>query len=103
MRHQGRGEQGNPVVGMDPIMGVVAELLAERNRLDALLTEALEQYAMFEEGLNARLGHADPDEAALLLAERARIEDMLGIAELVDRIDRIRERVALIESQRDAA
>lgn len=87
------------MTGLDPLAGIIAELVAERKRLDGLLDEALEQYAMFEEGMNVRMKHADPDEAAMLLAERARVEDMLGIVDLVDRIDRIRERVQLMRRE----
>lgn len=89
--------------GMDPLSGIVAELLAERRRLDDLLDDALEQFALFEDGLTARLHGATPEQGAALMAERARMEDVLGVAELVDRIDRIRERIDLIQSDQAAA
>ena len=87
--------------GLDLLVGIIAELMAERKRLDGLLDEALDQYALFEEDMNVRMKQADATEAAQLLAERARIEDMLGIVDLVDRIDRIRERIELM--RRDQA
>lgn len=82
--------------------GIVAELQAERKRLDALLDEAMEQYALFEEDINGRMKAAGPAEMDGLMAERARVEDMLGIADLVDRIDRIRERIEAIQAERAA-
>jgi hypothetical protein len=90
------------VTGLDPLAGIIDELRGERKRLDTLLDEALDQYAIFEEGMNVRMKHANSDEAALLLAERARVEDMLGIVDLVDRIDRIRERIELMQREQAA-
>jgi hypothetical protein len=87
---------------LDPLAGIIDELRGERKRLDTLLDEALDQYAIFEEGMNVRMKHANSDEAALLLAERARVEDMLGIVDLVDRIDRIRERIELMQREQAA-
>lgn len=84
---------------MDPMADLVAQLLAERKRLDDLLDEALEQYALFEEGMNPRMKIASPAEMEGLMAERARVEDMLGIVDLVERIDRIRERIELIRAE----
>lgn len=91
------------VQSMDPLAGIVAELVAERKRLDSLLDEALDQYALFEEDMNARMKGAGPAEMARLMAERARVEDVLGIVDLVDRIDRIRERIELINAEAAAA
>lgn len=89
------------MTGLNPLAGIIAELVAERKRLDGLLDEALDQYALFEDGMNIRMKHANADEAAVLLVERAHVEDLLGIIDLVDRIDRIRERVELM--RRDQA
>lgn len=68
----------------------LAELQAERKRLDALLDDAVAQFALVEEDMNARMKAATPEQLQELMAERARIEDALGIAELVDRIDELR-------------
>ncbi len=75
----------------------LAELAAERRRLDTLLDDALGQFALYEEGMNARMKAASADEMPALLAERARMEDALGIAELVERIDAIRERMIALK------
>lgn len=72
------------------------DLLAERKRLDALLDEAMDAYALAEEDLNPRMKAAGPDELKALMAERSRIEEALGIADLVDRIDLLRERIAAL-------
>lgn len=82
----------------DAFDAIVAELAAERKRLDQLLDEALEQFALYEEGMNARMKVASAEEMPALMAERARMEDALGIAELVERIDGIRERMAAIKA-----
>lgn len=82
----------------DPFEAILLELQAERKRLDQLLDDALEQYALYEEDMNARMKAASPTEMPALMAERARMEDALGIAELVDRIDTIRQRVADIKA-----
>lgn len=68
-----------------------AELMAEKKRLDALLDEALDQYALYEEGMNIRFKTANEAERAALMAERNEIEDKLGIVALVLRLDEIRE------------
>lgn len=70
------------------------ELQDERKRLDALLDDAVAQFALVEEDMNARMKVATPEQLQELMAERARIEDALGIAELVDRIDETREQIA---------
>lgn len=70
------------------------ELQDERKRLDALLDDAVAQFALVEEDMNARMKVATPEQLQELMAERARIEDALGIAELVDRIDDTREQIA---------
>ncbi len=71
-------------------------LAAERKRLDALLDQAMEQYALVEEDLNARMKGKSGPELDALMAERARIEDTLGIVELVERIDHIRAQMAAL-------
>lgn len=69
----------------------MAELLAEKKRLDALLDDALDQYALYEEGMNIRFKTANELERAALMAERNEIEEKLGIVALVLRLDEIRE------------
>ena len=69
----------------------MAELLAEKKRLDALLDDALDQYALYEEGMNIRFKTANEIERAALMAERNEVEDKLGIVALVLRLDEIRE------------
>ncbi|MGE5475942.1 MAG: hypothetical protein ACM3Q1_04755 [Bacteroidales bacterium] len=81
----------------------LAELQDERRRLDALLDDAVAQFALVEEDMNARMKVATPQQLQALMEERARIEDALGIAELVDRIDDLRERILRLNSGRDAA
>ncbi|AVM75314.1 hypothetical protein MSR1_28460 [Magnetospirillum gryphiswaldense MSR-1] len=69
----------------------MAELLAEKKRLDALLDDALDQYALYEEGMNIRFKSANETERTALMAERNEVEDKLGIVALVLRLDEIRE------------
>lgn len=81
----------------------LAHLEAERKRLDALLDDAVAQYALVEEDMNVRMKAASPAQLQELMAERARIEESLGIAALVEAIDAIRERMALVRSAASAA
>lgn len=76
----------------------MAALVEERKRLDALLDDALEQYALYEEGMNARMKGAAPDVMAQLMAERAGVEETLGIADLVERLDQIRDRMTAMKA-----
>lgn len=89
-------------VNSDPYLAIVAELVAERSRLDGLLDDALAQFALYEDEFNLRLSAATPAQRQALMQERAQMEEMLGIADLVERIDRIRERVAMLEAQVDS-
>lgn len=82
---------------MDPFEATLAELAAERKRLDDLLDDALEQFAHFEEVMNPRMKVASPAEMPALMAERGLMEDALGIVELVEQIDVIRERMAVLK------
>ena len=68
----------------------MAELLAEKKRLDALLDDALDQYALYEEGMNIRFKTANEAERTALMVERNEVEDKLGIVTLVLRLDEIR-------------
>lgn len=86
---------------MDPFDAILEELAGERKRLDELLDEALEQFAQYEEAMNARMKVAGPDQMPALMEERSRMEDALGIADLVDRIDQIRERMTVLKAQAD--
>lgn len=81
----------------------LAELQGERKRLDALLDDAVAQFALVEEDMNARMKVATPEKLQELMAERARIEDALGIAELVDRIDEVRAAIAQVQAEIAAA
>lgn len=81
----------------------LARLESERKRLDAMLDDAVAQFALVEEDMNARMKAASPAQLQELMAERARIEESLGIAVLVDRIDEIRARAALVKSAAAAA
>lgn len=81
----------------------LAELQDERKRLDALLDDAVAQFALVEEDMNARMKVATPERLQELMAERARIEDALGIAELVDRIDDVRGRILQLQAEIAAA
>ncbi|MGE5518175.1 MAG: hypothetical protein ACM31D_20420 [Bacteroidota bacterium] len=81
----------------------LAELQDERKRLDALLDDAVVQFALVEEDMNVRMKAATPAELQELMAERARIEDALGIAQLVDRIDDIRGLIAQLQAAALAA
>jgi hypothetical protein len=74
----------------------LAFLAAEKKRLDQLLDDAMDQYALVEEDLNVRMKGKSGVELDALMAERARIEDTLGIVALVDRIDVIREKIAAL-------
>jgi hypothetical protein len=74
----------------------LADLAAERKRLDDLLDDALEQFAHFEEVMNPRMKAASPEEMPALMAERSLMEDALGIVDLVERIDAIRERMVVL-------
>ncbi|MBC7953219.1 MAG: hypothetical protein H7Z12_15535 [Rhodospirillaceae bacterium] len=82
---------------MDPFEATLDQLAAERKRLDDLLDDALEQFAHFEEVMNPRMKAASPDELPALMAERGLMEDALGIVELVEQIDVIRERMAVLK------
>lgn len=81
----------------------LARLEAERKRLDARLDDAVAQYALVEEDLNIRMKAASPAQLQELMAERARIEESLGIVALVEAIDAIRERMAMVRSAASAA
>ena len=74
-----------------------ASLLEEKKRLDALLDEALEQYAHYEEGMNERFKLADAAGRAALMAERNAVEDKLGIVALVQRLDEIRDALKVLQ------
>ena len=81
-------------------MTMLDELLAERKRLDALLDDALEQFALYEEEMNPRMKAAQsPDELQMLINERSIMEETLGIADLVIRIDELREHIDQLKSQ----
>ncbi len=68
-------------------------LIAEKDRLDRQLDEALRSFADYEENMNLRWRTADPVARQALIAERHRVEDELGIVILVERLDQIRERL----------
>ena len=68
---------------------LTAALMEERDRLDAQLDEALHVFAEYEEGMNLRWRTADPATRQELMAERARVEEQLGIVALVEGLDEI--------------
>lgn len=69
-------------------------VLAEKEALDLRLDEALRAFATFEEEMNHRWRDADASARQTLLAERAQVEESLGIVALVDRLDQIRDLLA---------
>lgn len=79
------------------------ELQNERKRLNALLDDAVVQFALVEEDMNARMKAATPERLQELMVERAAIEDALGIAELVDRIDDVRRHIDQLQAASAAA
>lgn len=70
---------------------MIDALLAEKNRLDQQLDDALHTFADYEEGMNVRWQTADEAGRLVLMAERNRIEEELGVVALVLRLDEIRE------------
>ncbi|MBC7908823.1 MAG: hypothetical protein H7Y60_19015 [Rhodospirillaceae bacterium] len=78
---------------MSDTAAILDQLAAERKRLDDLLDDALEQFAHFEEIMNPRMKAASPEEMPALMAERSLMEDALGIVQLVEQIDVIREQM----------
>jgi len=71
-------------------MSDLAALAEEKKRLDQLLDDALDQYALYEEDMNIRFKTADEAGRAALMAERNEVEEKLGIVALVMRLDEIR-------------
>lgn len=88
---------------MTDVQAQLSALLDERKRLDALLDDALHQFALVEEDLNPRMKAATPAQLQELMAERACIEETLGIADLVDRIDQVRAQIARLKAGGSAA
>lgn len=70
---------------------MLSALEDEKKRLDQQLDTALDQYALYEEGMNERFKHANESERAALMAERNQVEETLGIVALVMRLDEIRD------------
>jgi hypothetical protein len=87
----------------NPFDASLDELVGEQKRLDALLDEAVARYALVEEDMNARMKAASPQRLQELMAERAQIEESLGIVELVERIDVIRGCIAVLRGRAGAA
>lgn len=73
------------------------QLLDEKKRLDIQLDEALDQYALYEEGMNIRFKTASDSERAALMAERNEVEEKLGIVTLVMRLDEIRAQIEALK------
>lgn len=86
---------------VDALQTQLVQLQDERKRLDALLDDAVAQYALVEEDMNARMKGASPEQVQALLGERTRIEESLGIAALVERIDAVREEMARLQAGAD--
>lgn len=72
----------------------LVELRQERQTLDALLDAAVVRFARVEEEVNARMKLASPEQVRDLMAERDRVEDALGIADLLNRIDAVQQQMA---------
>lgn len=64
---------------------------AEKEQLDSRLDEALRAFATFEEQMNRRWREADAETRQHLLAERGQVEEALGIADLVDRLEQVQK------------
>ena len=77
-------------MSVDESLTMTDALTQERSRLDAQLDEALHAFAEYEEGMNLRWHTADPAARQELMAERARVEEQLGIVAMVERLDEIR-------------
>lgn len=78
---------------------LLAQLIDERKRLDDLLDDALAQFALYEEEMNARWRGATPEQIQALMAERAQMEEAMGIADLVIRIDELRVQIEDLKSR----
>lgn len=81
----------------------LVRLQDERTRLDALLDDAVARYALVEEDMNARMKAASPERLQELMAERTRIEEALGIADLVNRIDDLRAEITQMQAETGTA
>ncbi len=77
----------------------LAAYAEEKNRLDAMLDEALDQFAEYEEGFNPRMKVATPDQLPALMEERSQMEETLGIAHCVDRLEELRLAMDAIKRQ----
>jgi len=80
------------------ILASVDALLAEKDSLDSRLDEALHAFADYEEQMNQLWQKADGDERLRLMAERAQVEETLGIVAIVERLDQIRALLAHLRS-----
>jgi len=87
----------------DPYQAILAELMDERKQMDVKLDQAVATFALVEEEMNARMKVASPERLQELMQERAQIEDQLGIVDLVERIDALRERIAQIKMEMTSA
>jgi len=80
------------------ILASVDALLAEKDSLECRLDEALHAFADYEEQMNQHWHKADGDERQRLMAERAQVEESLGIVAIVDRLDQIRALLVQLRS-----
>jgi hypothetical protein len=74
-----------------PTADRIRALADEKQSLDLRLDEALRAFADYEEKMNHRWHDADADLRRTLMAERAEVEESLGIVEIVERLDEIRD------------
>ncbi|MBI2241571.1 MAG: hypothetical protein HYU59_12310 [Magnetospirillum gryphiswaldense] len=79
-------------------MSDLAALTEEKKRLDQMLDDALDQYALYEEDMNIRFKTADEPGRAALMAERGEVEEKLGIVALVLRLDEIRAEMEALKA-----
>ncbi len=83
----------------DPFNDILAEMNGEEHRLEMLVADVVHEFAVFEESINARMKTCPPGELARLQDERERVESAMGLDELMERLDRVRERIAQLRIQ----
>ncbi|MBI3444796.1 MAG: hypothetical protein HY055_05440 [Magnetospirillum sp.] len=84
---------------MGDVNAMISALTEEKNRLDFELDAALHTFAEYEEGMNVRWHTSDPAERQVLMAERTRVEEELGIVTMVERLDEIRMQLDELRQQ----
>jgi len=74
----------------------IRTLADEKQQLDLRLDEALRAFADYEEKMNHRWHDADAELRRALMAERAEVEERLGIVQIVERLDEIRDALKVL-------